>query len=138
MKIHIASYLVIRMSAPLATQGTHRAHTGHTGHTHRAQGRVRVTTKPVGGVGPAQADPSRLHHLHAMQPACLFHPLCCNNMRNNASDNDWLGVGRPVQYLAQPLQTPAIVNSLPWWPSSILIPQTEFYFFSIYVRYTCL
>ena len=30
MKIHIASYLVIRMSAPLAAQGTHRAHTGHT------------------------------------------------------------------------------------------------------------
>ena len=79
-----------------------------------------MTTEPVGCVGPAQADPSRLHHLHAMQPACLFHPLCWNNMRNNASDNDWLGVDRPVQYLAQPFQTPAIVNSLPWWLSLFL------------------
>ena len=111
-------------------------HVGTSGHTHTQSPREgpRDHEAGGGGVGPAQADPSRLHHLHAMQPACLFHPLGCNNMRNNASDNDWLGVGRPVQYLTQPLQTPAIVNSLPWWLSSILIPQTEFCFFS-FLRY---
>ena len=77
MKIHIASYLVIRMSAPLATQDTH---------THRAQGRVRVTTKPVGGIGPR---PSRSEPPppFACNATCLFVPpthsvvTTCGTMR---------------------------------------------------------
>ena len=67
-------YCLLSCNPHVGTSG----HTGHT-HTHRAHTqspREGPRDHEAGGgcVGPAQADPSRLHHLHAMQPACLFHP----------------------------------------------------------------
>ena len=79
MKIHIASYLVIRMSAPLAAQdtNTHRAH--------RAQGRDRVTTKPVGGVWapPKQIRAASTICMQCNLLVCSTHSVVttCGTMR---------------------------------------------------------
>ena len=66
MKIHIASYLVIRMSAPLATQGTHTGHTEPKGGSAWPRSRWGVC-----GPRPSRSEPPPPFACNA---TCLFVP----------------------------------------------------------------